>query len=335
MYKVACLNILIILLFIGCNNDEPVTPDNGIPIVSADSSFPVMVDQDIIYADGLSHGGVNNTTTEMPQTLDVYYPDNDLTNRPVFMFIHGGGFQGGTKTKPEIIDMANYFAARGWVFASIDYRTTSDLGGTDFTGIAPQAWIDFTIQNATTPGDARTSMAMYTAQRDTKAALRWIVANSNTYNANTDFITVGGASAGAITTIALGISNQEDFKDEIPVTDDPTLATTNPDETYTVRSLVGFWGGNVKLELFESVYGIDRYDANDPELFIAHGTLDPTVLFSEATELDSIYNSLGIYHELVPLVNEGHGAWNATVDGKGLYEMTFDFLVDRQNLRVE
>ena len=99
--------------------------------------------------------------------------------------------------------------------------------------------------------------------------------------------------------------------------------------------MVDFWGSNVKLELFEAVYGEDRYDNNDPELFIAHGTLDATVLILEATELDSIYNSLGIYHEFNPLVDEGHGAWNATVNGKSLSKMSFDFLVERQNLTVE
>ncbi len=99
--------------------------------------------------------------------------------------------------------------------------------------------------------------------------------------------------------------------------------------------MVDFWGGNVKLDLFESVFGLDRYDSNDPELFIAHGTLDPTVLFTEATELESIYNTLGIHNGLVLLVDQGHGAWNATVNGKGLYEMTFDFLVARQELMVE
>ena len=87
------------------------------------------------------------------------------------------------------------------------------------------------------------------------------------------------------------------------MTEDSTLSITNLNETYVVRSMIDFWGSNVKLDLFESVYGVDRFDSNDPELFIAHGTLDPTVLFSEATELDSIYNSLGIYHEYVPLVD--------------------------------
>lgn len=199
----------------------------------------MIVDEDIVYANGLSLN-VNNSV-EMPQLLDIYYPDNTSTNRPIYMFIHGGGFQGGTKTKPEIIDMANYFASKGWVFASIDYRTTGDLDGDDFTGIAPQEWIDFTLQNAETPDEARTSIAKYSAQRDVKAALRWMVANSDTYNMNTEFITVGGASAGAISTITLGISNQEDFKDEISLADDPTLSTTNLEETYEVKCMVDFW----------------------------------------------------------------------------------------------
>lgn len=327
--------MLVILLIASCNQDDDGVIRNDIPVVKTESIYSVIVEEDINYANGLAHDGMNNNTIEMPQLLDVYYPDNNSTSRPVFMFIHGGGFTGGTKTKPEIIEMANYFASRGWFFASIDYRTASDLEGTNFTGIAPQDWIDFTVLNATTPADARTSIAMYAAQRDAKAALRWIVANSDTYNLNTDFITVGGASAGGITTIALGISNQEDFRDEIPIADDPTLSTTNLNETYVVKSMIDFWGSNVKLDLFNSVYRMERYDSNDPELFIAHGTLDPTVLFSEATELDSIYNSLGIYHELVPLEDKGHGPWDATVNGKGLFEMSFDFLVDRQNLNVE
>ncbi len=334
MDKIIYISIFTLLLSTACQ-DEPTTPNDEIPIVKAESSYAVMLDEDITYAEGLSHDGTS--TIAMPQKLDVYYPDNNSTNRPVYMFIHGGGFQGGTKTKPEIIDMAHYFASRGWVFASIDYRTTSDLEGTNFTGIAPQEWIDFTIQNVTTLGDAKTSFAMYAAQRDAKAALRWMVANASTYNMNPDFITVGGASAGAVTTIALGISNQEDFRDEIPISDDPTLSTTNLNETFVVSSMVYFWGSNVKLEVFESVYGESRYDSNDPELFMAHGTNDQnaTTTFSEATELESIYDSLGIYNELVPLVGEGHGAWGATVDGKSLSDLSFDFLVERQNLRVE
>ena len=44
------------------------------------------------------------------------------------MFIHGEGFTGGIKHKPEIVEMANYYASRGWVFVFIDYTTTEELG---------------------------------------------------------------------------------------------------------------------------------------------------------------------------------------------------------------
>ena len=42
-----------------------------------------------------------------------------------------------------------------------------------------------------------------------------LFSNSDNYNIDTDYITVGGASAGAITSITLGISNQEDFTNEM------------------------------------------------------------------------------------------------------------------------
>ena len=204
-------------------------------------------------------------------------------------------------------------------------------------GIAPQEWIEFSLQNAQSPDEVQTSIAIYAAQRDAKAALRWFVANANTYNLNNDFITVGGASAGAVSTVALGITDQQDFRDEISIADDPTLSTTNLNESYNVESMVYLWGSNVKVELYEAIYGLNRYDSDDPELFMAHGTLDanPTTTFSEATELKDIYDSLEIYNELFPLEGAGHGAWDATVDGMSLSDLSFEFLVDRQNLNVE
>ena len=322
-------------------------PGNGTPVVSATPSYTVLLDSDIVYAKGLSRNISSTSAVEQSQFLDVYQPDNDVENRPVFMFIHGGGFKGGTKTKPEIIEMADYFASRGWVFVSIDYRTASDLGTIEglsanevlalYTGIAPYEWIEFGLAGAETPEQVQQSIAMYAAQRDAKAALRWLVANAATYNINTDFISVGGASAGAITAIALGASELEDFRDEILVSDDPTLAGTNLDESYSVQSVVWFWGSKIKLELFEAIYGLNRFDSGDPELFMAHGTDDvnPGTPFSEATELQGIYGPLGVHSELVPLEGRGHGAWNATVNDKGLFELSFDFLVARQNLTVE
>ncbi|WP_284209113.1 alpha/beta hydrolase [Thalassotalea eurytherma] len=337
----------------GSNSDNSTSfspasePIEITPIVKAQSTYLTLVEEDITYAEGLRHNNSSTTPIAISLKLDVYYPSNDSTNRPVFMFIHGGGFTGGTKTKPEIVDMASYYASRGWVLVSIDYRTAEELITTPGTpqdellayykGLAPLEWIEHALQGVDTTKQFEQAIAMYMAQRDAKAALRWIVANADTYNINTDYITVGGASAGAITTIALGISNQEDFRDEISIADDPTLSTTNLEETYNVQSMVYFWGSNVKLELFEDVYGMYLYDSDDPELFMAHGTNDvnPSTPYSEATELKGIYDSLSIHNELVTLEGAGHGAWDATVGGQNLSEMTFDFIVDRQNLTVE
>lgn len=354
MNKLAYLIIITALLFTACKQDEPITSLNEIPIVKEEATYPVIVIEDIRYADGLGHDPSSTSPFAIPQYLDVYLPDNDSNNRPVFMFIHGGGFTGGIKHKPEIVEMGNFYAARGWVFISIDYRTTQELGIIQgmtpeelisyYKGMAPQEWIANTLEGAQSPDEVKQATAMYLAQRDAKAALRWIIANSGAYNINTDFVTVGGASAGAISTIALGISNPEDFRDEISSTDDSTLSSTNVDESFEVKSMVYFWGSNIKLDVYESVYDLelyDRYDTNDPELFMGHGTAeDPVTPYEEALELQSIYDSLGIYNQLSTLTlpdgnPAGHGAWNGVVDGKGLFELTFDFLVERQNLSVE
>ena len=128
MNKITCLAVFIVLLFAACNNnDEPIAPDNVIPVVKAESYYTVLKEEDLTYADGLGHDASSSSAFTIPLKLDVYYPDNNSVNRPVFMFIHGGGFTGGIKHKPEIVEMANFYASRGWVFVSIDYRTTEEL----------------------------------------------------------------------------------------------------------------------------------------------------------------------------------------------------------------
>ena len=321
----------------GDRDDEMVVYDPG--------PYEVLTYEDIVYASGLAHSKSSTEPSAVPLKLDIYCPDSNSTDRPVLMFIHGGGFTGGVKHKPEIIEMGKYYASRGWVYVSIDYRTTEELGDIDgmsdeeivdyYDGIAPEEWVEHTFTGAESTKQIQQSIAMYAAQRDSKAALRWIVANADTYNISTDQIAVGGASAGSITTIALGISDLGDFRDEISIDKDPTLATTNLNETYDVKSMVYFWGSKLKLDVFEAVYGFDRYDVDDPELFMAHGDgNDPVTPYDGALALQDIYDSLNVHSELVTLEGHGHGAWNAVVDGKGLFELSFDFLMERQNLEI-
>ena len=336
--------LLITVSLSGCLRDGKGDRDDEM-VVYEPGPYEVLTYEDIVYASGLAHSKTSTEPSAVPLKLDIYCPDSNSTDRPVLMFIHGGGFTGGVKHKPEIIEMGKYYASRGWVYVSIDYRTTEELGDIDgmsdeeiidyYDRIAPKEWVEHTFTGAESTKQIQQSIAMYAAQRDAKAALRWIVANADTYNISTDQIAVGGASAGSITTIALGISDLGDFRDEISIDKDPTLATTNLNETYDVKSMVYFWGSKIKLDVFEAVYGFDRFDADDPELFMAHGDgNDPVTPYEGALALQDIYDSLNVHSELVTLEGHGHGAWNAVVDGKGLFELSFDFLMERQNLTL-
>ena len=171
------------------------------------------------------------------------------------MFIHGGGFTGGVKHKPEIIEMGKYYASRGWVYVSIDYRTTEELGDIDgmsdeeiidyYDGKKPKEWVEHTFTGAESTKQIQQSVECMQPKR-CQSCLEMDVANADTYNISTDQIAVGGASAGSITTIALGISDLGDFRDEISIDKDPTLATTNV-ETYDVKSMVYFLGFKNKI----------------------------------------------------------------------------------------
>ncbi len=309
--------------FAKADDGKSTNSQTEIPVVQSDSTYKVIVKKDVVCAQALSHESINSANaTTIPLKLDVYVPDNELINRPVFMFIHGGGFVGGSKQQLQIIDWANYYASRGWVFISIDYRLMRDKG------TVPKEWVDYIVN--VPKNKAGQFLAIYPAIRDAKAALRWVVANANTYNINTKYITVGGGSAGAIAAIGLGISNQEDYRDEINRNQDPTLTTTNPEQSYQVRTIIDLWGGKNALDALQRIFAYQRFDSKDPSLFIAHGTQDPTVPFSKAEELKAIYEANDVPFVYYPLKGKGHGARDAKVNNKNLDELAF-FLLPRVN----
>ena len=70
-------------------------------------------------------------------------------------------------------------------------------------------------------------------------------------------------------------------------------------------------------------------------LYIAHGTEDTTVLFSEAEELRDIYETNQIPYIFYELTGAGHGPWNTTVNGLRLEKLAFDFIIEQQQLTIE
>ena len=108
--------------------------------------------------------------TVKPLKLDVYRPENNFKNRPVLVLIHGGGFKTGSKNNNNYVNLSNFFASRGWVVFTINYRLANDFGS------VPIEWINYVDLNSPA-SDKKQHKAVYPAIRDAKAALRWIVVN--------------------------------------------------------------------------------------------------------------------------------------------------------------
>ncbi len=321
------------LFFAACSsseNNETPEQDNQAPIVTEQATYEVNVTKGIVYAEGLSHQSINSTTSTVQQLkLDVYVPNNSSTNRPAVLLIHGGGFKTGSKDGGPMAYLAEYFASRGWVAFSINYRLQADLG------TVPQEWVTYIENNSALIADVEQAYALYPASRDAKAALRWVFANADIYNINPDYVSVGGGSAGAVSATMLGVTEAEDYYVEISTTTDPTLATTNGNKTTKVRSILDFWGSGVTARLINDLYGKQRFGANDAPIIIMHGTEDAVVDFAEAEALRDNYINSGVDYEFYALQGEPHSAWNATVNGKRLEELCFDFMVKQQNLNQQ
>ena len=241
--------------------------------------------------------------------------------RPMAFIIHGGAFRGGSHTNMNSVRFARYFAERGFVAVSIDYRV---LG---HRGTIPANWYDY-VDSLGLDDDVRDqAMAMYPAARDAKAALRWVHAQAETYSINTDFITTIGGSAGSYLAVMLGVTDPADFRDELTVDEDPSLATTNLGADANVHTIIDHWGGISHMLILEALDGRSRFDATDAPVSIVHGTDDPTVPFSEAEMLRDAYTATGVPFAFHPVEDGRHGIWGEIIDGLTLEELAFEFII--------
>ena len=111
--------------------------------------------------------------TDPKQRLDVYLPRGEVTNAPVFIFVHGGGFREGDKA--HYGSVAEPFIKRGVITVTPGYRLTG-------------------------------SGAHYPDQPDDiKSAVKWIFENIGQYGGDPQNIYVAGHSAGAVLTADIGV----------------------------------------------------------------------------------------------------------------------------------
>jgi para-nitrobenzyl esterase len=117
--------------------------------------------------------------------LNVWTPP-DAVALPVFVWIHGGGFTGGTAFAP-VFD-GTEFAKAGVVVVTVAYR----LGVFGFLDMGPVLGAEYT-------GSGNNAV------RDLICALEWVHANIEAFGGDPRRVTVGGESAGAkLTDVLMG-----------------------------------------------------------------------------------------------------------------------------------
>ena len=113
--------------------------------------------------------------------LDVYQPKNDTSQtRPLIVFMHGGGFAGGTRTNEAEVKFAQLAAKKGYVAVQISYRLTrkGQSFGCDYEA----------------SGKIETFQK---AAEDFMDAVQFLLKNKEKYRIDTEMVIVGGSSAGA------------------------------------------------------------------------------------------------------------------------------------------
>jgi para-nitrobenzyl esterase len=117
-----------------------------------------------------------------------------------------------------------------------------------------------------------------------------LYANLETYNIAANDGSVGAAVAGAFLSISLGVTKAEEYTNELSITEDSTLSSTNWKQSLKVHTIIHFCRGKAYVKILELVYKLERFDSNDAPILIAQGTDDAIIDFSSAKILEKIKN---------------------------------------------
>ena len=178
--------------------------------------------------------------------MDIYMPAVDQeTERPVFLYVHGGGFSGGTRNSDGIVEFCKKIAGRGYVAVSISYRLTRK--GTE-TGFG----CDCTAKDKL--------FTFAAAAEDLHDATAFIIERREQFGVDPHHIILAGSSAGAETVLDA-------------VYDQPLKYEADPTISYAgVISMAGAIPDTAKVTAQTAI----------PSLFF-HGTCDNLVPYGKAS----------------------------------------------------
>lgn len=203
------------LVLANISNAQYCTNDNRFTEFEYFNSSQLDSIKDVQYGSALDYQG--NPT---PLYIDAYFPEttiDPLSERPLILMIHGGGFTMGNYKgmRPICVDLAK----RGFVAVTMSYR----LGYT-----------------------SNPINAVYRAQQDANAAMRYLVANASTFQIDTSWMFIGGRSAGAGTANRTHYFDQSEWNSQYP-TIETTLGSIDTSgnsltESFTFKGIFNNWG---------------------------------------------------------------------------------------------
>lgn len=230
------------------------------------------------------------TANNVELHLDVYEPRGEGP-RPTVVYIHGGGWVGGSKEAAAFALLP--YLANGFAAVNVQYR----LG--------------------------RVSLAP-AAVEDTRCALRWVLGHAEEYNIDPDRVVVTGHSAGGHLSLTAGILpasagldrqcvGLDDFRvaaivNWFGISDVADLIDGPNTKAYAVA-----WLGSMpdRQAIAERVSPLRYVRAGLPPVITIHGDADNVVPYSHATRLRDALNAAGVPNRLITIPGGGHGGFTA------------------------
>jgi len=227
------------------------------------------------------------TASNWDAKLDLYVtrtPDKPL---PTLIFIHGGGWTGGTKEARDIAILP--YLDMGMNVVNVEYRL------------------------------ARIAQAP-AAVEDCRCALRWVIQHAKEYGVDVSRIVVSGDSAGghlALTTGMLPASAGLDR--ECPGPDNLKVAAivnwygiSDVNELLDGPNMKAYavqWLGSAsdREQIARRVSPLTYVRAGLPPVLTIHGDADPTVPYTQSVRLHKALSDAGVANELMTIPGGKHG----------------------------
>jgi acetyl esterase/lipase len=254
------------------------------------------------------------------EKLDLYLPVSGPTrHRAAVVWIHGGGWTGGTKDANREVQVCSALAEAGFVCASVSYR------------LGQGAWPENLL--------------------DCKNAVRYLRIHAAELDIAPDKIAVGGGSAGGHLALMVAFTVGEPklepaapypevssavrcVLDFYGITDLLTRQETKPDGTPTGGrkdgGAVAVFTGADRDKIFRRASPVTYVTAHSPPVLILHGRADTTVDYEQSVQLAHKLEETGVPHELVLLEGVGHTfdlqAWNKKPLPRDLRPVVLAFL---------